>query len=128
MNNEKLVDAAFAGDLESLKQLIRSGVDLNIQGALHAAIENENFECVKVLVEQGAKLDSTTDCWSPLAHAVDIAIDGTMQTGGSQGDEPTKIVEFLLAQGADPKPGLEVAQSYGSKKLIQLLQSAMNRA
>jgi ankyrin repeat protein len=129
MDADALVQAAFNGDLATLRQLLLSGANVDALGPnwtpLHAAIENENVECVKALVQHGARIDLDVNGLTPLAHAVDIAIDGTIQTGGVPGDEPTAIVEFLIAQGADPKPGLEVAEGYGSRKFICLLQAAI---
>ncbi len=61
---------------------------------------------------------------SPLAHAVDIAIDGTLQRGGHEGDEPTEVITVLLEAGADPEPGLRVARQYGSSKMMELLTLA----
>lgn len=129
MEVDALVQAASEGDLAALEQLIHSGADVDALGScwtpLHAAIEMENLECVKALIHHGARVDLPANGQSPLAHAVDLAIDGTIQNGGSPGDEPTAIVEFLLARGADPKPGLEVAVRYRNEKLIRLLQSAI---
>ncbi len=58
---------------------------------------------------------------SPLAHAVDIAIDGTIQSGGNLGEEPTDVVRLLLKAGTDPQSALEVACMYKSEKMLELL-------
>jgi ankyrin repeat protein len=123
-------DAAFRGKLERLAQLLDAGAEVNsICGAggtptaLHAAIEGEQLECVRLLVSRGADVEQSADGQTPLAHAVEIAIDGTIQTGGSPGDEPTEIVELLLAHGANPKSGLEVARVYNNRKLLAVLNA-----
>lgn len=125
---DDLIQAAFNGDLSRVERLLHAGVDVNAAGAhstpLHAAIEGEQLECIKVLIRHGADIEKVAGGLTPLAHAVDIAIDGTIQTGGSQGDEPTCVVEFLLSHGANPQSALQVAESYGSRKLTQLLTAA----
>lgn len=128
----ELVRAAFSGNTEEITRLLDVGVPINAQDGegwnpLHAAIENDQKECICLLVENGADIACVINGLTPLAHAVDITIDGTIQTGGSQGDEPVDIVRYLLSAGADPLPGLAVAESYGSQKLIALLSAAEDR-
>ncbi|MDI1240846.1 MAG: ankyrin repeat domain-containing protein [bacterium] len=127
-----LVQAAFCGNAAEVLSLLDLGVPIDAQdgegwNALHAAIENEERECISLLIKNGADIARVVNGLTPLAHAVDISIDGTIQTGGSQGDEPVDIVRYLLSVGADPLPGLIVAESYGSQKLIALLSAAEPR-
>jgi ankyrin repeat protein len=129
---EDLVQAAFEGNLKVVADLLDAGADIDAEGRtsnpLHAAIEGENEDCVQLLIQGGADLEHRSGEMSPLAHAIDIAIDGTIQRGGNAGDESTAIVNLLLAAGADPIPGLEVARTYGSSKMIELLTHAAGQA
>jgi ankyrin repeat protein len=128
-NTEDLVQAAFEGRTDDVRRLLDQGVPIDAPGKnwnpLHAAIENEQLECVQLLIARGADVEYVTDLleagMTPLAHAVDIAIDGTNQRGGSPWDAPTDIVCALLRAGADPSPGLLVAREYGSEKFLALL-------
>lgn len=128
----ELVRAAFSGNGEEIIRLLDLGVPINAQDGegwnpLHAAIENEEMECISLLIANGADVACIVNGLTPLAHAVDVAIDGTIQTGGSPGDEPVEIIRYLLSVGADPLPGLTVAKSYGSQKLVTLLSAAEHR-
>ena len=128
--SEELVQAAFDGNVEEVSRLLDAGADIN-WGAehswnpLHAAIENENLDCVQSLIRCGADIERRARTMTPLAHAVDIAIDGTIQMGGRPDEEPTEAINLLLAAGADPGPALKVAQSYQSAKMMELLTRAM---
>jgi len=129
---DELVQAAFEGDLETVERLLEAGADIDADGriwnALHAAIENEDVACVRLLIDRGADVEHrAAGDMTPLAHALDIAIDGTHQTGGNPDDERTDIIQMLLDAGADPTPGLEVARGYRSQKLIDLLSAAVAR-
>lgn len=66
-------DLLFVHNLteESLKFLIASGADINIKNSedktpLYSACYNENFNIVKILIENGA--DKNTICWSTTAE------------------------------------------------------------
>jgi len=66
--------------LESVKTIIKSGVDINAQGsdkyaALHIAVQNNNLEIVKELLAHGAKVN-LKDGWgrTPLFYAESGAI------------------------------------------------------
>jgi ankyrin repeat protein len=123
--SEELAKAAFDGDVETVRRLLDEGAEIDEQGGnwnpLHAAIENGQVACVRLLIARGADLERPVGGMSPLANAVDAAIDGTIQTGGKPGDEPTEIISLLLEAGADPAPGLRVARDYKSTKLIEFL-------
>jgi hypothetical protein len=128
--DDHLKQAAFDGDAAEVARLLDAGADINYVSytwtPLHAAIENENVACVKLLLERGADIELQGAAgMSPLAHAVDTSIDGTNQRGGGQDDVPTEIVMLLIAAGADIGPGLDVARTYHSQKLIRLLINSM---
>ena len=130
-NPDELVQASFEGDARRILELLEAGAGINGYGRywnpLHAAIENEQIECIDLLIKKGADLESTPKAhpdFTPLAHAVDIAIDGTMQRGGRPGEEPTEAILLLLAAGADPSPGLAVAEKYRSEFVARVLQRA----
>ena len=129
---DELVQAAFEGDVAAVARLLEAGADIDADGriwnALHAAIENDDVACVRLLLEHGADVDHrAAGDLTPLAHAVDVAIDGTRQNGGD-GDERTDVIELLLDAGADPAPGLKAARGYRAGKLIDLLTAAVERS
>ena len=62
--------------------------------------------------------------------AVDSSIDGTIQTGGHPGEEPTDIIEMLLMRGASPfaqdakgETALDWAINYKSRKIADMLRT-----
>ena len=126
--SDDLARAAFDGDTSRVAQLLDAGAPIDAPGRywtpLHAAIENEQYECVNLLLSRGADVHEDSNEFPPLAHAVDIAIDGTHQTGGLPGDEPVEIIELLLKSGVSPQDGLRVARQYQSQKIIRFLESA----
>ena len=128
--SDELVRAAFEGDVAAVARLLEAGADVDADGriwnALHAAIENDDVACVRLLIEHGADVEHrAAGDLSPLAHAVDVAIDGAHQNAG---DERTDVIELLLEAGADPGPGLMVARGYRAAKLIDLLTAAAEGA
>lgn len=128
--SEELIQAAAAGKIGRVIQLIKSGLDINFQGragttSLVSAILAEHYHCVRVLIEAGADIQRETQGLTPLGIAVDTSIDCTIQTGGHPGDEPTDIIGLLLRAGADPEGGLRVARDYKSAKIERFLLSYM---
>jgi uncharacterized protein len=89
--------------------------------ALTSAIEHEDFVEVKKIVEDGIDVNQK-DFYgaTPLHLAVDSSIDGTIQTGGSPGDEPTEIILYLLKHGAN----LTAKDSFGKTPIDWAEQSA----
>lgn len=131
-NIELACQAAFEGRIEDLKRYLNSNLDINARGRnwtiLQSAIENENFECVKLIIERGADVeDHGGSNLTPLEHAIDISIQSYINTGGEVGEESIEIIKLLLESGAEPDTGMRIADSYGSTKIKNLLLSFMNR-
>ena len=125
---EHICDSAFNNKISELKYLLTLPIDINSNGRnwsiLHSAIENQNYECVKLILEKGADYELKGNCdMTPLEHSIDISIDSNNNTGGKPGDESTKIIKLLLEFGARPETGIEIAKSYKSKKITELLAS-----
>ncbi|WP_419720059.1 hypothetical protein [Paenibacillus illinoisensis] len=51
--------------------------------------------------------------WTALHQAVDLSIDGIIQTGGSPGEEPVDILEYLLDRGVE----VHITDSNGSSSI-----------
>lgn len=121
----QLVQAAFDGDNERILLLLEAGVPINGKGPvfapLHAAIENHQPATVALLLQRGADIELVAGDLTPLALAVDVACDCNWQIGGKPGDESTEVISMLLAAGAVPESGLQVAREYASTKIIELL-------
>lgn len=136
---DQLLNAIARENIFEISTLITSGAlvnELYSQGwtPLAYAIESESYQIVKLLLENGANVNiclyNEDTC---LHHAVDIAIDGTIQTGGAPGDEPTDIIELLLKNGANifaknaqGESPMEWAKNYHSDKIVQLLQANLD--
>ncbi len=134
MLQDQLTHAIWKGDVTLVCTLLARGaspneVDLRGWTPLMQAAEMENTEIIEVLLSNGgdpnlAGYEGTT----PLHVAVDIAIDGTIQTGGSPGDEPVSIIQRLLAAGANiesrdqrGETPLDLARAYRSNTVIATL-------
>lgn len=119
----ELISVAYAGQVGRINRLLDAGADINARGrngtALHAAITAERFWCVATLIKRGADIEAMTHGLTPLALAVDAAIDRSNQCQIPQ--LPTDIIRLLLEAGADPKPGLKVAKDYQCEPLVTLL-------
>lgn len=94
------------------------------------AIENERNEVVDILLKGGANINyQCSSGWTALHQAVDISIDGTIQTGGKPGEEPIDMLEYLLDNGADiyikdmhGRSPVDIAMCYKSKNIINFLK------
>ncbi|MCU7861451.1 MAG: ankyrin repeat domain-containing protein [Candidatus Thiodiazotropha sp. (ex Lucinoma kastoroae)] len=102
---------------------------------LHA-VESENIRLIELLVGLGADINKKGhEGFTPLHLAVDISIDGTIQTGGKPGgkpgDEPLAIISFLISNGADVTSKtdkgdtpIDIAKAYRAHKVIEYLNEA----
>ena len=130
-DTQRLVQAAFVGDIGQVKQLLRNCSDIDLESgewnALHAAIENQQIDCVKLLVDFGADVERVNGDLTPLAHAVDIALDSANQLGNGLDNQSVEIVSAILNAGAHPKSGLIIAEQYGSAEVKSLLWSYLNQ-
>lgn len=136
IENDSLCHAIWEEDFNKVSSLVESGTDLNRQGRngytpLMQAAEMENVQIAKLLIEHGSDINSAGhEGATPLHIAVDISIDGTIQNGGSPGEEPLEMIRFLLKNGADTrltdskgKSALNWAEDYKSQKVIKALQN-----
>ena len=95
---EQLRQAARKGDIETIKNYIKRGVNVDqvspdfAKTALYVAAEEGHFDIVKLLVEHGADVNYCGEQGSVLCGAGFCAYK----------DENVKIIEFLLKNGADP--------------------------
>ncbi|WP_419875208.1 ankyrin repeat domain-containing protein [Candidatus Pristimantibacillus sp. PTI5] len=135
--DDNICRAVAKGDIECVKSLFSRGNSANYEdinsghSLLNIAVENEQLEVVKFLLQNGADINfKSFKEWTPLHVAVDISIDGTIQTGGSPGEEPTELIKYLLDNGADKnalecngKTPIDIAKDYNSQKIINFLES-----
>lgn len=132
---DSLTKAIWRGDVEEVRALLSSGASLDEPDAkgitpLMQAAGMENAAITHLLLSIGADVNKQGHMGqTPLHFAVDSSIDGTIQTGGVQGDEPTEIIELLLVHGADisirdvkGETPLDWARGYHSEKITRLLQ------
>ncbi|MCF3961192.1 ankyrin repeat domain-containing protein [Streptomyces fuscigenes] len=66
----------------------------------HHAVETENLEALRELIDRGVDVNEEHDGLTLLHHAIDVEIDGHTQTG-----DPlhVDVTAYLLARGADPR-------------------------
>ncbi|NUW45001.1 ankyrin repeat domain-containing protein [Nonomuraea rhodomycinica] len=70
------------------------------QSPAHLAVELEDLPALRELLDNGHSVeDPDENGWTLLHHAIDVEIDGHVQTG-----EPlhVDVTAYLLARGADP--------------------------
>jgi ankyrin repeat protein len=125
--NYSLMQAAYRGDLETVKALAAAGADVEAQGPdgwtpLMCAVISGQVGVVEMLVQAGADADALTpDGWSVLMKAL---------LWGH-----TEVVKVLLQYGADVNvkspdgwTALEIAIERGDRESVQLLQAAGSEA
>ncbi|NLR77375.1 ankyrin repeat domain-containing protein [Chitinophaga eiseniae] len=115
----------FDGNLEMVKRHFHTTI-VNTpaeEGGMHpiqVAIEGGHPDVVDFLIRIGADVNLEVYAgWTPLHHALDLAIDGMIQCNL---DRPTpeimKIIDLLIQAGADP-----VKQVSGGETALELLNS-----
>jgi len=132
---DQLSEAIDNENLEHVEELLKKGADANKldrlnQTPLMVAAVCNSMEIIQLLLTHGAKVNEKGhEGNTPLHCAVDISIDGTIQSGGGPGDEPTDIIIFLIENGADlhaknihGKTPVDWAHDYKSEKIIKLLE------
>jgi uncharacterized protein len=120
----QLMRAALAGDLKTVKMLLKSGADPNDRNdegrtALMFAAINRETSCAKELLRYGADVNAAAN-------------DGgtALLMAASGGD--TELVEVLLSKGADvsakfhktENTALKLAKEHGYDDIVRLLQAA----
>lgn len=66
----------------------------------HRAVEMEDLETLRDLLDQGADINEEHQGLPLLHHAIDVEIDSHVQTGNRLHVDTTA---YLLARGADPR-------------------------
>lgn len=103
-NPEDLVKAAFDGDTNRIQSLVSGGADVNAVGdylnPLHAAIENYQFDAIKLLVSLGADLELECLGATPLQRAIDCETDSQTQTIEPE-NRDTTLTKLLMDLGAN---------------------------
>jgi hypothetical protein len=131
-SSEALTDAAFNGDLDTMRSLIEDGADVNAAGRvwnpLHAAIENDQIAAVHYLLSVGADPDFRYNDWPALHHAIDAEMDGYQQTNASILPS-AYLVRMLVEAGADTniecdgETPLQLAEWWHHEAVIKYLRS-----
>ncbi len=120
---QALVEAAFQGNLQRLREQLALGADANSQGPdacplLHYAVMGGQAKVVSLLLEAGANVNALTkDGVTPLINAVEWGY--------------AEVVELLVAHNADlsaqddyGRTALTVASDLNHSRIVSLLQAA----
>ena len=133
---DDLFDAIFEGNVNRVAEILKSGVDVNRVPmdrqwpAIFVAVEQENIEAIKLLLENGADLNiQDKSGFTPLHLAIDIEADGAYQLE----KEPMMIISrFLIETGADTSATdnrgntpLDIAIEYEYKEAIDVLSAGL---
>lgn len=125
--NRKLSNAARSGDIESIKDALLRGADIEATIAsypqpLHRAISSGNLDCAKYLVSSGANINAKDQKGTPvtiaalkameydsLKYLLEIGADINSQDADgktllhhSTGLTPNSILQYLVESGIDP--------------------------
>lgn len=122
----KLVEAASDDDLQSLKDALKNGADINARygdsTALIDAVDCGNVEIVKYLVENGADMENMNNIWGntalmKIANAVCVKSEICIE-----------IAQYLLDKGANINAktrngwtALMYASDYGYLDMVKFL-------
>lgn len=134
---DELNRAIFEENLIEVNRILEAGCNLDNADStgktpLMQAVEQEDARFIELLLTYGASINASGfNGWAPLHIAVDIAIDGTIQSNGKQGTEPTSIIGLLIINGADLQQvtsegdtPLDIAKKYKNKKITEYLLNA----
>ena len=122
-NTTPLIWASFNGNLAMVKNLAEAGANVNVVNTdgftpLHAAVESENPEVVRYLLQRGAKINTAT------------VQDGTtpLHTACYKGNK--EIAQILIVAGANIEAKtvhgatpLVTATFYGKKDIVECLKA-----
>lgn len=120
-----LLTAASCGRTAMVQRLISAGAQLEARGqfgntALGEAVSNGQFDCARVLLENGAHLDACADSsivaaaiWAQRTATLRLLLEHGADPNEAHGDHPAplflaisagkpKMVQALLEHGADP--------------------------
>jgi ankyrin repeat protein len=116
----KLMIACGEGDIYNVKSYIELGVCINLLNngvsPLRISIENEKYEVVKILLENGANVENS------LYYVLDSASD-SYHNGFNDLTNYIKITKLLLSYGADItelKSDYEFQQEVSNKILKEI--------
>ena len=138
MNIQDRLNSAICDEkIDLVKSILDEGADPNTPNRLSvtplmAAAECESEEILELLLSHGTDINGKGHEGNTALHiAVDMSIDGTIQSGGNPGDEPINVIEALIRHGADlvakndkGETPLDWAKDYKSKKVIAELSNA----
>ncbi len=117
---DALVMACEEGDLDFVKTLVKSGIDVNGIGsgcftALMAAVNEDEVEIVEYLIEQGADVDLVYNGWTALIEAADEGSLASMKLLLKAGAK----IDYYSIQ--DSPTAISMAASEGKLNCLQLL-------
>lgn len=143
---DQLLEAARSGDLEQMKQIVDSGVDINSKTeygstALFFACDRGHFEIVKYLLKNGAEVDTKDTFYNatPLtwaqANGHDKIIVLLLEAGAEGADEilvssvrrgQTEMAKAILKSGVATENAIldakEIAEKSESKEIAALFE------
>lgn len=126
------MDSAFQGDLAAVENLVAQGAEIDgesrVWTSLHAAIENERIEIIRFLIGAGANIEVISGGMTPLAHAVDILIDGSMQQNKPIVEASMATIDLLVEAGVKLEPGIAAARDYGNAWVESYLNGKKSRS
>ena len=119
-------EAAWTGNIEVIKQLIASDIDVNVkrnrgETPLHIAAIFSHYEIAKLLISKGADVNARNDDgFTPLHQAA---------YSFSTGPQKIRTIELLIAKGANVNSKgesggtpLDIANTWGCEPAIDILR------